>query len=274
MIPLLRWLYRHARSGPAGTVRLALHQTRYDLTSFLRNRQAVFFTLLLPVLFLVILVGVFGNETVGADRVQASTYYVPGLAAMAVIAACFVNLVVSITTQRDAGILKRRRATPVPAWALIAGRTLTSTIAASVTLTVVLAVGRLGYGVAVPGSALPAVALIAGIGSITFCCLGYAATTLIGSAEAAQPIVQAIVLPLYFISGVFVPDINLPTWLHDVATAFPVQHLADSLTHALDPAAASRNLDLADLLVLTAWGIAGMVIALTRFAWTPRTNSR
>src|SRR6266567_2625272 len=67
--------------------------------------QARFFTVALPVIFLVVFVGVFGNDTAGPEHVKASTYYVPGLSALAIIAACFVNLVISVTTQRELGIL-------------------------------------------------------------------------------------------------------------------------------------------------------------------------
>ena len=102
-----------------GPLFLVLHQARYDLLGILRNRQARFFTLVLPLLFLIIFVGVFGDHVVGPGRTKASAYYVPGLAALGVIAASFVNLVISITAQRETGILKRRRATPMPAWALV-----------------------------------------------------------------------------------------------------------------------------------------------------------
>jgi ABC-2 type transport system permease protein len=254
-------------------LRLVLHQARYDLQAFVRNRQALFFTLVLPIIFLVIFVGVFGNDTVRATGVKASTYYVPGLSAMAVIAACFVNLVVSITAQRESGILKRRRATPVPAWVLIAGRTLTATLVALATLTLVVLIGRFGYGVTLPAATIPGVAVTAMTGSIAFCCLGYALSTLIGAADAAQPMVQAVTLPLYFISGVFIPDVTLPAWLHDVARFFPVQHLADGLHHAFDPAAQTRGIVGSDLAVLAAWAAGGLIIALVRFTWTPSAAS-
>src|SRR5947209_15279041 len=76
-----------------GPLALVLHQAGDDMRAFLRNKQSRFFTLVLPLLFLVIFVSVFGNDTVGPDHVKASTYYVPGLSAMAVTAASFVNLV-------------------------------------------------------------------------------------------------------------------------------------------------------------------------------------
>jgi ABC-2 type transport system permease protein len=246
-----------------------LHQARFDLVAFLRNPQARFFTLALPVIFLVIFVSVFGNNTVGPSHVKASTYYVPGLAALGVIAGSFVNLVISITAQRESGVLKRRRSTPVPAWVLIAGRALTAIVVALSVMTVLLLIGRFGYGVSLPTHTLPGVIVTAVVGAVTFCCLGYALSTAIHSADAAQPMVQAIMLPLYFISGVFIPNVNLPTWLRDVAKVFPVQHLADGLHHAFDPATQGAGIVWSDLGVLGIWAVVGLTVALTRFTWTP-----
>jgi len=248
---------------------LVLHQARYDLTGFLRNRQARFFTLVLPLLFLVIFVGVFGNDTVRSTGVKASTYYVPGISALGLIAASFVNLVISITAQREAGILKRRHATPVRAWVLIAGRALVAIAVSLVVMSVLLGVGRFAYGVHLPTSTIPGIAISAIAGSLTFCVLGYALSTLIHSEDAAQPMVQAIMLPLYFISGVFIPNVNLPSWMRHVAELFPVQHLADALHHAYDPATHGVGIVWADLAVLAAWAAVGLAVALRRFSWTP-----
>jgi ABC-2 type transport system permease protein len=282
---ILLWLFRRLRAyrrrrrgespepgaarAPHTSVGLVLHQARYDLLAVLRNRQSRFFTLILPILFLVIFVSVFGNNKVGPSNVKASTYYVPGISALAVIAGSFVNLVISITAQRESGVLKRRRATPVPAWVLIAGRTLTAVVVSVTVMLVVLLIGRFAYGVRLPASTIPGVAVAAVVGSITFCCLAYALTTVIHSADAAQPMVQAIMLPLYFISGVFIPNVNLPSWLRHVAELFPVQHLADALHHAFDPATNGTGIVWSDLGVLAIWAAAGLTIALIRFTWTP-----
>ena len=249
--------------------RLVLHQARYDLLAFARNRQSVFFTALLPVMFLIIFVSVFGNDTIGPFHVKASTYYVPGLSAMAVIAASFINLVISITTQRESGVLKRRRATPVPAWVLIAGRTITSVLVGLSVMTIVLLIGRFAYGVHLPTSTIPGVFLTAVVGAVCFCCLGYALSSVVASEDSAQPMVQAIMLPLYFISGVFIPNVNLPTWLRDLARVFPVEHLTDGLHHAYDPAVSGNGIVWNDLAVLTVWAVIGLVVALRRFTWTP-----
>lgn len=288
MVVLFRWLRRRRENPPTtavssrprpvarrataaarGPVVLVLHQARYDLRAFLRNKQSRFFTLILPLLFLVIFVSVFGNNDVGPTKVKASTYYVPGLSAMAIIASSFVNLVISITTQRESGVLKRRRSTPVPAWVLIAGRTLTAVGVSLVTMIVLLAVGRFAYGVHLPTRTIPGVALTAVVGACAFCILGYGLSTMIGSADAAQPMVQAIVLPLYFISGVFIPNVNLPGWLRHLAEIFPVEHLADGLHHAYDPSATGIGIVWTDIGVLALWGAIGLAVALRRFSWTP-----
>jgi ABC-2 type transport system permease protein len=205
--------------------------------------------------------------------VKASTYYVPGLSALGVIAGSFVNLVISITAQREAGILKRRRSTPVPAWVLIAGRALVAIVVALGVMTVLLLIGRFAYGVHLPSETLPGVVLTGIVGAVAFCCLGYALSTAIRSADSAQPMVQAIMLPLYFISGVFIPNVSLPTWLRDVAEVFPVQHLAGGLRHAFDPGTHGAGIVWSDLGVLALWAVAGLAFALVRFSWTPATST-
>jgi ABC-2 type transport system permease protein len=282
MFLLIRWLMRRRRGRKDaagakftshGALGLVLHQARYDVLGIVRNRQARFFTLALPLIFLVIFVSVFGNNTVRSTGVKASTYYVPGISALAVIAASFVNLVISITAQREAGILKRRRATPVPAWVLIGGRTLTAMSVSLAVMTVLVLVGRFAYGVRLPTSTIPGVALTAVVGSAAFCVLAYAFSTAVDSEDAAQPMVQAVMLPLYFISGVFIPNVNLPSWLRHVAQLFPVQHLADGLHHAYDPATHGAGVVWSDVAVLGAWAFVGLVLALRRFSWTPTTRA-
>jgi ABC-2 type transport system permease protein len=254
-------------------IRMALHQSGYDLRAFLRNRQSQFFTLALPVLFLVIFASLFGGghhtEPVAGGRMSTSVYYVPGIIALGVIAACFGNLVASVTAQRERGVLKRRRATPVPAAAIIAGRVLTAVIIAVVMAAVLLGIGWAAYGAHVPGHTVFALAVTVVIGAASFCCLGYALTSLIHNEDTALPTTQALLLPLYFISGVFVAVTILPHWLADVGEIFPVRHLANALLVAYNPHTTGLGFAGQDLLIVAAWGIAGFLIALRRFSWLP-----
>jgi ABC-2 type transport system permease protein len=109
------------------------------------------------------------------------------------------------------------------------------------------------------------------VGSIAFSCLAYALSTAIGSVDSATPTVQAISLPLYFISGVFVANIDLPPWLQDVAKAFPVEHLANGLHHAFDPAVHGTAVPWTDIAVLATWAATGLAVGLRRFTWSPST---
>ena len=286
MILLIRWLLRKRRerragapatAGPTAAARgplaLVFHQAFYDVRGFLRNRQGRFFTLVLPLLFLVIFVAVFGNDKVGALHLPAKVYYVPGISALAVIAASFVNLVISITVLREEGILKRRRATPVPAWVLIAGRTLTALGVSLASVVVLLLLGRFAYGVRIPAHTIPGLAITVVVGSISFSALAYAFSTAIENEDAAQPMVQAVMLPLYFISGVFIPAVNLPNWLRHVAQVFPVQHLSDGLHHAFAPATTGIGIVWSDIGLLALWGAVGLAVALFRFSWLPKAAS-
>ena len=95
----------------------------------------------------------------------------PGICTLGIIASSFVNLVITITAQRESGVLKRRRSTPVPAWVLIASRVLTSAILAIVIVAVIVVIGRIAYGVHLPGATFPAFLLSVVVGAASFCCL-------------------------------------------------------------------------------------------------------
>ena len=137
---------------------LVEHQFRYDLRCFWRNTQSRFFTLALPVLFLVIFASVFmgQNVAVPGGRINESVYYVPGIIAFGVIAATFSNLTVNVVNYRESGVYKRRRATPVPASVVIAGRALVACLMALVLTAVLLAIGWAAYGAHIPGRTAPA----------------------------------------------------------------------------------------------------------------------
>jgi ABC-2 type transport system permease protein len=260
--------------GRSGDWRLVFHQLRYDLLVVWRDPQARFFTLALPVIFLILLTSVFGNNTthINGQEIKISTFYVPGICTLGIISASFVNLVISITAQRESGVLKRRRSTPVPAWVLIASRALTSVILSIVLVTVIVLIGRILYGVHLPTRTLPAFVLTVAVGAATFCCLAFATAGFIRSEDSAQPIIQAIMLPLYFISGVFIPWTQLSSTLRDIADVFPVRHLNAALFKAFDPTTTGSGLAGTDLLILLAWGAAGLAIALWRFSWVPRNT--
>ncbi|HEY3945292.1 MAG TPA: ABC transporter permease [Solirubrobacteraceae bacterium] len=260
--------------GSRSDARLVAHQLRYDLLLILRDPQSRFFTIALPLIFLVIFTSLFGHDTthVNGHKIKFSTYYVPGICTLGIIATSFVNLVITITAQRESGVLKRRRSTPVPAWVLIASRMLASAILALVLVAVIVVIGRIAYGVHIPGSTMPAFVLSVIIGAAAFCCMAFAAASFIRNEDSAQPIIQAITLPLYFISGIFIPTSQLSSTLKGIADVFPVIHLNNALFKAFDPATTGSGIAGKDLLIVVLWGVAGLIIALWRFSWSPQSS--
>jgi energy-coupling factor transporter ATP-binding protein EcfA2 len=125
------------------------------------------------------------------------------------------------------------------------------------------------YGAHVPGRTALALVVTVVTGAASFCCLGYALTSVIRSEEAALPAATAITLPLYIISGVFVAVTALPHWLADVGEIFPVRHLANALLVAYNPHTTGLGFAGRDLLIVAAWGVAGLLIALREFSWGP-----
>jgi ABC-2 type transport system permease protein len=250
---------------------LLTSQFRADLRIFWRNPQSRYFTLLLPIVFLVIFAAIFkGTTVVDGKPIDITTYYVPGIMTLGIISASFVNLTQAIVAQREAGVLKRTRATPVPAGIVIASRAGVGVIVALIMSGLLLAIGRVAYGVDIPGSRMLGLIIAVIVGAASFCCLGFAISTRISAADAAAPVTNLTVLPLYFISGVFVPEDQIPSLLRAIADVFPIRHLAVAM---LTPFIRTNGAGIAagDLLIVAAWGVVGLAVAARSFKWSPRT---
>ena len=246
-------------------------QLRSDLKVFVRNPAAIFFTAILPVIFLCLFVSIFGNERDESyGNIRVATLQVPAFIALAVISASFVGLAIGLVTVRENGVLKRIRGTPAPSWIVFAGRIGTAIVMATIVSVVLMTIGAIAFGVDVPTSTMPGLVLAIVVGAFAFCALGIAYTSAIRGEDAAPAMTNVVVLPLYFISGVFVPVSQLPDGLVRVADALPVKPFVDALTVPFDPATTGAGVAGYDLLVLAAWGLAGLIFALRYFAWTPR----
>ena len=251
-------------------IRLLLHQSHYERLVFWRNPAAVFFTVLLPLLFLFIFATIFGNEQIEERGVKATTYYVPAIISLAVISAATQSLAINLTQDRERGLLKRIRGTPLPAAVFVAGRVGNYLIISVLMVVLVAVIGKLVYGVSLPDQTIPAVLVTLAVGAACFCCLGFALTAAIPSEDSAPPIALAILLPLYFISGVFIPDSEIPAGVLQVADFFPVRHFFEAFFTAWDPNTEGSGFEFGHLAIVVGWGLAGLVVALRFFRWEPR----
>jgi ABC-2 type transport system permease protein len=253
---------------------LVLHQFRYDQKAFWRNPASVFFTVMFPVVLLLIFGAVFSGKAVNVEGVEikTTTYYVPAIITLSVISATMQSLAMSLVIAREDGRLKRSRGTPLPPWVFIAGRIGNSIVVALMMLILIAAIGRILFSVPIPWSHLPVILVVLVVGAASFCCLGIALTAAIPSQDAAAPIVNALLLPLYFLSGIFIPDDELSGGVISFANHFPVRDFFEAFFKAYIPGAHGPTLDWGNLAVVAIWGVAGLALAIRYFRWTPRSG--
>src|SRR6201986_767988 len=247
---------------------LVLHVTRFQLRAYLRNRRARMFTLVIPLILLALLAGGFhGGETTGSGvTIDYRQFLVPSVIVFSLTRATLAMLAATVVQQRELGILKRRRATPMPAWALIVSQSLTVVLMAIGTVALLLIVGAIAFGVHIPSNGVPALVLGVIGGAFAFCGLGYALSTFADSADSAQPMIQLITFPLFFISGVLIPLSELPKFLQIVAKIFPVEH-APARVHRAFVGAVPTGPVLIDFAILLGWAALGGAVAAKRFQW-------
>lgn len=253
-------------------LKLALRQVWYINLAFVRNPAALFFTLIFPLMFLVIFTVIFGNGhvLVGPGKsVRVATFYVPAIAAFSVVNACYTNIAISLSASRDTGALKRIHGSPLPVWGYMSARIVHAVIMAVVLVAICAGFGAAFYGATLPTSTLPAFALTLVVGAAVFSALGVAVTTVIPNADAAPAVVNATILPLLFISNIFIPLENPSGWIDVVGKIFPVRHFADAMIGSFF-ALSGSGLHGNDLLVLGAWGVGAVIVGIRAFQWEPR----
>jgi ABC-2 type transport system permease protein len=254
-------------------LRLIAHQARWALLGVLRVREAIVFTIVFPVLLLVLFNTIFGRgdgttQLSGGGRLSTEAYFTAAMTAYAVMSAAFTTLAISLVEQRESGQLKRLRGTPLPPSVFVAGQVLRVVVVSAAMVTALVTIGVLVFGVAVDAQTLARVALYAALGTATMAVLGVALTAVARSSDTASTIAPFIAVILAFISGVFLPPELLPDWLATIGAALPLEPLADGLQRAL---LGEGPLELGNLLALAAWGAAGLLVAARGFRWEPQT---
>jgi ABC-2 type transport system permease protein len=252
------------------TLRLTGIQLRYVNKAFWRNPASAFFTFVFPLMFLVIFTALLGHYTVriGSRTVDTSTYYVASMGAFAVIGACFNNIAMAITFQREDGVLKRAHGTPLPVSSFLGARILHAMFISVILVALTLGFGHAVYQATIPsGTSLLRFILVVLVGSAAFCALGLALSGAIPNTDATAPVVNAVALPVEFLSGIFIAFGNTtPPWILWIARVFPVRHFALGMQAGI----LSTPFSWTDVLVVAAWGVGGMLVAIRFFHWEPR----
>jgi ABC-2 type transport system permease protein len=244
-------------------LRLLVRQIRYENRAFWRNPAAAFFTFAFPFIFMFVFQAIFGAEVQGG--LSAAQFYTPAIVAFSIVNACFTSLAMTTVAVREDGILKRIRGTPMPSLVYLAARICHSVLVGLLLVVVVSAFGAIAYGVPFPWDQLPILFVSLLLGAACFCALGLAISGFVPNERAAPAVVNAIILPLLFISDIFIripPDNTLA----QIGNLFPVRHFALVLQGIWTPAL-NGPVDYTDLLWVAGWAVLGLVIALRTFSW-------
>jgi ABC-2 type transport system permease protein len=229
-------------------------QARYQLRLFLRSPRALIGAAATPLVLMVLLASI-------SDR-RAEPGYHDGLAAamatLGLASMCYTTLAASVVASRDAGVLKRLLATPLPIWTHLAGRVLATVAVTIVQSVIFFAFAILVYGAAVPASWPVLVGLV--LGSLALCAAGLAVAQVIPRGDAAATLLSTTLLPVVLISGVFFPVGELPGWVGRVAEASPLTHVGALL------AGSTR---LSHVAWLAGWTVVCLLLARWRFRFEP-----
>ena len=244
-------------------------QTKFALLAFRRNPASTFFTVVLPIVFLLLFSTIFGNNTLEPSGVRVATFYVGGILALSIISSTFQNLAITTVVLRETNVLKRVRGTPLRPWVFITGHIGAALVISVLMTVIVIAIGRLLFDVGIITRGLPALAISLAVGTAAFCALGLALSAAIPSANAAPGIVNIITLPLMFVSDVFIPpQQETPKVIETIGNLFPVKHLANALFESFDPFTSGTPMPWGHWAVVAGWGVVGAAIAVRKFRWT------
>jgi len=262
-------------------LRLGAARARYEVKTYFRQGDSLFFTFLFPsVMFVIFSVafgasGNVGSAPDGTGGITMAAYYLPGLAAAGVLLSGVQNMAIDIATERSDGTLKRLAGSPLPVLSYFIGKLGQVVITSVLQVALLLAVAALAFGVALPGDfeSWITFAWVYLLGIATASALGIALSRLPRSGKSASAVVVPILLVLQFISGVYLQFTMLPEWLQNVAAVFPLKWIAQGMRAAFLPeefalVEQGGSWDLGTTaLVLAIWLVGGAVVSVVTFRW-------
>jgi ABC-type multidrug transport system permease subunit len=252
-----------APSAPA----LVDAQFRHTQTILWRDLSSVFFAVAFPV----ILVAVIPTVNGGGDREMPTgqplgTFFAATMAIYGAAVTAYVNMPQGLAEDRERGVLKRVRATPLPAWALLTGRILGALVVSLLTLAGIVVLAAVMYRPPVPPG-WPAGLVSFVVATVCFAVVGLAVATLVRTAQAGVGVALGTLLPLSFVSDIFVVGVTFPGWLDAIAWFFPLRHASRAMTDATVPGSGPWDLSWPHLGVMLAWTVVGALVVAWRFRW-------
>ena len=266
--------------APPGALSLGRRRVAIELKSFFRDKNSAVWNFALPMLLMIIFGSVFGGQTLGPTGITFAQYFVAGMIASGVLYTSFQNLAIAIPMERDDGTLKRIQGTPMPKVSYFIGKIGLVFVAYAAQVTLLILIGVAFYDIELPsGSQWFTFAWVSVLGLVSCTLLGIAFSVVPKNAKGASAVVSPIVLVLQFTSGVFFLFQDLPQWMQQFASLFPLKWLTQATRSVFLPDAAAAlevtgSFELAKCAaVLIAWTIGGLVLSLVFFRWNKRGES-
>ena len=237
-------------------------QVWHELTRLRRTPVVMVMGFGFPVAFFILLSSLLGNETLDShEGIRLAQFLAPGMASFGVVMSTFSFLAVGFAEARATGVLKRTTGTPLPTWVLLGGRIGAATVLGLTAAALVLGLGVAFYDVQLFGRAVAAVVVTLLLGSLCFAALGLLLAALAPSQQATLAIANGLVIPLSFISDVFMASSAMPDWMTRLGWFFPLKHMAVLVGDALNPYLAGNGFQLDHLLALAGFTVAGALAA-------------
>jgi len=240
-------------------VALGWRQYRLERRMFWRNPSAAFFNFLLPLLFL------GGGGAILAGNQHELNRLIPAIAGMSVMSTTFTALAYNIVFLRERGVLKRIRGTPLPTLAYFGGVAANAVTNTALQIGIVILAGKLIFGIGWPRDWAELIVFVL-VGVVSLAALGVAFAHAIPNFESTAAYVNAVFLPVVFISFYVFDSHSAPGFLRQIAEALPLKPLIDGLSGALVTGSGLGN-QLDALAVIALWGVFGLYFAVRGFSW-------
>lgn len=237
-----------------------------NLKMIIRNKQALYFSLILPAVIMLIFKVVAGNSKV--NGMSYVDFVVPGLITMSLLQMTIFSIAFVVAQQREKGVLKRLLATPMRPVDFMAAQVFTRLIIGLVQVLLLVSVAILALNYRMNGSFL-AVILVAALGVLVFLSLGFIISGIAKTVETVPAIANMILFPMIFFGNIFFPLDNLPKWLKPVAQVLPIKYLADALRNIMTLGHSLWDVK-KDILGLVVWLAIFLVIAARVFSFSTK----
>ena len=244
------------------TFRMLVAQTRANFVwYFLRDSEMVFWSLAIPVFFLLVFSFALGGGSTG----RTSTFLVPGIIGAQVLSSGFWGVGAMLATFREKRVLRRVYLTPLPAWIFFAALILYRMTLLALQATILAVVGGFVFHVHVIGNPF-SVAFILVLGAATFVALGAVIGSVVRSTESANNIASVLTVPLSFLSDAYMPIDRFPHVVSSALRLLPSTQFIDTFRGIAmygDPLSHFAGW----IALLVAWTVAGTAISARYFRW-------